>query len=456
MTSFLTLPNELLQNIACYLPYSAFVKLQCANRRLHHVCNQRLVLQSVARNGFHNTDGATETLRQAYSTSNRVKLEPEQLIWRECDAFLSGAPIEVLRRVAHGVEQCTNVLLGLAGHDDWTLRKSPGKSGYDISKWLPQLLALHHPAAMALEPHIFLRVQERVKYQDLEVVERSAPETEHSPSETWSSFKAHMADNFNVNYILTYSTLQHLSSTWDHTETTKLFVSSLFPTTHSGKVRRALRSETGLTEKTLKNLYKRFSGYGDQHSTFTLQKACSILPPMILQLSDRYPNAAGNGTLPKPMKMPFPSFMDIDSVYRSSMESFSKCHLRQMTSPEFLSGNWTGYYSDIRWADHDRPATVQFDPPMRDICIIARPLFRKGQWAGTKIDKQSQGVDAQGEFTLEGLVEEDGTVSIDKFHIATSWTWKWTGHVTPFGIVGSWGNQYTLGGYFWIWKEEWN
>jgi hypothetical protein len=207
MASLLTLPNELLQNLACYLPFSSFVKLQYVNHRLYHVCNQRLVLQAVALNGFYNTDNAPEALCRVYSMSYGVKLEAEQLEWLEGDLFLSNAPLEVAREIARAVEICTRVLLGPKGHDEWTLHLSYGKSGLDVSKWLPHLLALHHPATLALELQIFLRVQDEVKHRDVEEVEQTSPEVEQVHSVVWTSSNSHIADIVNVKIILSYVTL---------------------------------------------------------------------------------------------------------------------------------------------------------------------------------------------------------------------------------------------------------
>jgi hypothetical protein len=95
---------------------------------------------------------------------------------------------------------------------------------------------------------------------------------------------------------------------------------------------------------------------------------------------------------------------------------------------------------------------------MCDIRMVAHDPSahdRTSNHVTAKIDRQTKGVDSHGEFTLEGRVCEDGTVIIVKRYIVAGWSWTWTGHVTPFGIVGIWGNQRYFGGYFWIRKEEW-
>jgi hypothetical protein len=79
MALFLMLPNELLQDAAFCLTFSSFFRLQNAIRRLHNVCNQRLVLQTVADAGFHTRDDATETLRQAYFASTVSSLNQNSL-----------------------------------------------------------------------------------------------------------------------------------------------------------------------------------------------------------------------------------------------------------------------------------------------------------------------------------------------------------------------------------------
>jgi hypothetical protein len=397
MASLLTLPNELLQNLACYLPFSSLVKLQYVNQRLHHVCNQRLVLQAVALNGFCNTDNVPKALCRAYSISYGVKLETEQLEWREGDLFLSNAPFEVAREIARVVEICTRVLLGLKGHDEWTLHLSCGKSGHDVSKWLPHLLALHHHATLLLEPQIFLRVQDEVKHRDVEDVEQTSPEVEQVHSVVWTSSNSYIADIVNVNFILSYVTLQRLSlsQTLERTETIKLFENSLSPVMTSEDAMDRASSETELIENTIRTLHEHVSGYDMPHRPFTPQKAYSMLPPMILRLS-----AFAAEHLPNPRNIPFLSFMDVASVYRSPFgrsfsESFSKCHLREMTSPAFITGNWIGYCTDVGEAG-DQHGQAQFDSSMRDICITTSPPSGHAVddlCVSAKIDARSRGLD---------------------------------------------------------------
>jgi hypothetical protein len=62
IASLLALPIELLQHIALSLSFSAILKLQCVNSEFYEAYNDRLVMQSAARNGFYNTAGALDRL----------------------------------------------------------------------------------------------------------------------------------------------------------------------------------------------------------------------------------------------------------------------------------------------------------------------------------------------------------------------------------------------------------
>jgi hypothetical protein len=95
---------------------------------------------------------------------------------------------------------------------------------------------------------------------------------------------------------------------------------------------------------------------------------------------------------------------------------------------------------------------------MRNIQIVARTPsgeMRKSEKIKTVIDRESRGVDAHGEFSLQGQVLVDGSVRIAKRYIVHDTLWSWLGQITPFGIVGTWEGCDRFGGYFWIWKEEW-
>jgi hypothetical protein len=454
MTSLLALPNELLQHVAFYLPFSAIVKLQCVNRRLHEVYNDRLVLQDATRNGLYNTTGTIERLLDMHSAPNKIAIRPAQLLWPEGDQFLHQTSIQGIKALAYIVEKCANITS--MGSEDWTIRSSSDKASHTFSDWLPQLLALHHPATLCLKPDALLRVHgeiNRTLNTRPSVQSHIRGLLSQPPLPTPSAEQ--LADLINVNFILSFITLQHLSATLDSKDTLQLFT-EFFYLTRMEEQQASRREESEVIDDTMKHLCERVPGYGEHRADFNLVQASSVVIPMIFSLSAQFPRMGQAGDLPKPNKMPFQSFMNVPSDQDSAL-SFSTCHLRTMTSPEFLTGRWTGYYSDQR-AFRDAPSQAEFDFPMRDIRIVAQDPSeqeRAGGHISAAVDRRSQGVDAHGHFILEGQIFTDGTVRIAKRYTVARWAWTWTGCITPFGIVGFWGNNRFLGGYFWIWKEEW-
>jgi hypothetical protein len=162
---------------------------------------------------------------------------------------------------------------------------------------------------------------------------------------------------------------------------------------------------------------------------------------------------AAPSLLPSVDKINFPALMDIPPVYRDSPVPFSKCHLTKMCTPEFLAGEWTGFYSDHRSGNR------VLDPPMQTIHIETSPIYGADADGNRniRIAPSSRGHDAHGQFTLSGVVGVDGRVAMEKrYLVQTDWHWIWKGEVTPFGLAGIWGDRFTgIGGYFWIWKKEW-
>ncbi|KAH7084752.1 hypothetical protein BKA63DRAFT_402097 [Paraphoma chrysanthemicola] len=245
---------------------------------------------------------------------------------------------------------------------------------------------------------------------------RSSRSAKLSPDED----RRHLADFVNINFTIACVTLQRLSTTWDPNNVNRLFEQYFFPD--------GAESGTSVTEDTVKCLCDRSLEYGVNKTTVGLEQASSLILPTIFGLASQFGAIDHPGDLPKPLKMPFRSFMDIPSISKHSALEFKTCHYSKMTDSAFLAGRWLGYYSDQRRISNN---------------------------VATIIDRRSRGVDSHGEFTLEGRICADGTVNIVKKYIVAGWSWTWTAHVTPFGIVGIWGNNRYFGGYFWIWKEDW-
>ncbi|KAF2027846.1 hypothetical protein EK21DRAFT_91208 [Setomelanomma holmii] len=249
-----------------------------------------------------------------------------------------------------------------------------------------------------------------------------------------------LADFVNVNFVIVYVTSRRLCTTWDPKGVVRLFEDHFHPEWSGSEVVASRHShpDTTITGDTVKRLVNRTPKYRSDITPFG-----AIDHP---------------GDLPKPLKVPFQDFMDVPTIYEKCALGFSTCHYRNLTSPDFLAGTWLGYYSDQR-RFRELLFHANFDPRMSGLLLVVRsPTDHEctGNHATVMIDRQSRGVGSQGEFVLEGRVCEDGTVKIVKRYIFAGWNWTWTGHVTLFGIVDLWGNERYVGGYFWIWKEDWS
>ncbi|RVD90269.1 uncharacterized protein DFL_001244 [Arthrobotrys flagrans] len=66
--------------------------------------------------------------------------------------------------------------------------------------------------------------------------------------------------------------------------------------------------------------------------------------------------------------------------------------------------------------------------------------------------------DGLGDFVLWGkFYPKTGKVHLTKAYykgLESGTLWNWTAFMTPFGIVGRWGDR-RFGGYIWLWKEDW-
>lgn len=435
MASLPSLPTELLHRVASLLPFSAFIQLQCVNRRLHAACNDHLLCKNVARDSFMNTPGALKHLLSCFSSSTRVQLSPEDLNWPEGSLFLAKASPAEVTRVAYAVQRCT--MLSEREQEASTLSQYKDQELFDTSTWLPQLLALHHPAALNLEPTGFLNLFDQIsnlRHDDRPAIQRQRE-----------------AELVNAQFILCYLTLQRLSTT-RHSAlyTLQLFERHFFPMMDGSDEHAP--SEAAIIDKTIRRISGDTPRRGIPRTSLSPLEASSILLPMILHHCAHFKLKHENNYLPKPRQIPFNTFMDVRPIYEDFAHGFNKCHIRGMTSPEFIAGTWTGINLD--WPSmSSRP---QFGGDMMHIRLVTRPP-REGDDDAVSviIDRSSGGLDSDGQFTLKGRILKSGAVYMAKRYILHPWNWNWTGHVTPFGLVGVWPGAAVTGGLFWMWKSEW-
>jgi hypothetical protein len=98
MANLLLLPNELIQHIASFLPCSSALNFSRTNRRLHAICNEKVV--------FHNI--AKYNLGQPLLSENGIELS--ETYWVDADS-LANISLQETIRTAHAAERCTKALL---------------------------------------------------------------------------------------------------------------------------------------------------------------------------------------------------------------------------------------------------------------------------------------------------------------------------------------------------------
>lgn len=446
--SLLALPLELLQHIARFLPCSSLLHLMRVNHQLHIACNDPILVKDIVQNAFVRTPGAVSGLIDLYKQPSRHALKPEQLDWPEGRCIAEEYSFEDQLRTAHAIERLVQ-LLALKPAAWLTSTTS------NMADWLPPLLALHHPATLGLEPDMFLLPHGQLSQSNTNLSSsllayRWLSRTTDQARDRAASARLQTVHFTNFSFMLIYTTLQRLRSTKHPVhEALVLFIRQLVPDWSTGDP--SLPGVDDITAVT-QRLSERVPGHGTFIRDFDLAQASAALVLLLVHIASKY----GNQFLPSPAAIPFAKLMDIPSVYHRSAGMFTTCHYRCMTKPEFLSGQWHGYYSDHR-AFRRRAGRVDIDPPMHAIRIIAQEPTgeaRTGLRISAVIDRETRGHDAHGEFRLTGRVREDGLVSAAKQYIASGWSWTWTGRITPFGIVGVWGDN-SFGGYFWIFKSEW-
>jgi hypothetical protein len=347
-----TLPVEVIQRIAGCSTAESVLNLLKVNRKLHSACDDDLVFKAVIRNG---NGHPTATPWNINSFSHT------QTGWARLAIADSRA-----RAWPSSKEEIYSDQLSIK----------------NISKWAPQLIALHHPLTVDVP---FRRI-----IQD-------------TPCDEWGVY------DFCVVAAITHQLIDGLRNT-------------------DGRVDEEV-------EKRLYEIFEELRNTKYLHS----QLACTFVYNTICSNKRPLP--------PVPHRIPFVELMSLPVPF-SELTLLSRSYLPSMTSGLFLTkGEWVGYYSYSK-SLHSRE---RLDPAMEGIHFQAKP---HGEIANA-LDLSASGVDMVGAFTLKGFIRQGGAVEMRKDYVIGG-GWDWKANMTPFGIMGSWGAQGHVSGYFWLWKKEWS
>lgn len=153
--------------------------------------------------------------------------------------------------------------------------------------------------------------------------------------------------------------------------------------------------------------------------------------------------------LPPPThRMSFSSYIQLTAPFPPRSDIVSP-NLDTMLSSSFLEdGEWVGYYNYGRALNGHNNA----DP------IMSGVRFQVETRDGEVTVSSPTGHDMHGPFTLTGSIQQRGTVEMVKQY-TSGVAWRWAASMTPFGIVGLWGNpgegRFILRGRMWLWKRSW-
>ncbi|KAH8834348.1 hypothetical protein DL96DRAFT_1810638 [Flagelloscypha sp. PMI_526] len=377
-----TLPLELVQKIASSLPCPSNLALCRVNSRLREGCYVTLVFHNIIKNG--NGTGRVPPWKwpaevyQNYSTNAWARLA---LADYRCLAFEN--ELEILN-------------VGFKNTD------------LQVYKWLPLLIATHHPVIKALHlPSLSNYLANPDKHR-----------RRRKPNEGFSfCFSAALIHQF-----------------------------------------------TTLVETELSSPLDR-NDYIDPMRC--LAYPCAIAGPFFLEILRCRKTMAfsdgpiiDNGTWQPPptlKTLPFSSIMPLETSIPFSVETqFPLCHLPVTTTKEFIEdGVWVGYYSYCAMSSPAPTGSLLIDRPMLDISFQVRTS--KNPFTKNLLKVRGTGRDHIGPFYLSGtLAPSTGKMAMIKGYIGQhSFPWEVT--MTPFGILGTWGKPMSGfdGGWIWLWKRAW-
>lgn len=122
---------------------------------------------------------------------------------------------------------------------------------------------------------------------------------------------------------------------------------------------------------------------------------------------------------------------------------------------------WAGYYvySNMRLVRADAP--MHFTLRATSIALASSDTYYdvSGSYPTPPriLHFDGSGSDGIAAFTLVGSINlRTGLVEAVKDYAGLTTRWNWAGVVTPFGMVGKWGDRHSWGGWWWIWPRKWS
>ncbi|KAH8806753.1 hypothetical protein DL96DRAFT_1629624 [Flagelloscypha sp. PMI_526] len=396
MSTFATLPIELLQRIATFLPCpSAFCLVQVSHY-LREACNDPLVYKGIIENG--NGRG----ILPVRSWPQHLSIDAPVDIW----AQYALADYLVLKEVEKG---------------EWGMRSFE-------SDWLPILMATNHPIIADIP---------------LTALELNCLTEDDYVAALPQTVEENIRYRFHIGFCSTISIMHKVCADLEQIPSTALAgYAPLSPLLY------------------YMGDYPIYYGpLGPFFFEILRRRRENTLNNPNIGIFDDQP--AGSLWIPPPSfrTVPITKLLDLDQLVpfpleTPSMVSFRTSHVDKMVNKQFLEDSeWVGYYGyEVHGWEGMEDTDVRIDPPMTDIKLqVVKCEPDNMIIAGT-------GQDPCGLFTLDGHISRhDGCVHIIKKY-AAGFSWKWGGWMSPFGIVGVWGqpeDDHLSDGPIWLWKKEW-
>ncbi|EWC47822.1 hypothetical protein DRE_03022 [Drechslerella stenobrocha 248] len=434
------LPTEILRRVAGYTPFPTLQSLSRVSRRIRAAVLDWQVLRAITEKGVS-------------AVGARLR-DPRAAQWKRSP--INGAmPLELCARYAWADSKARMIVDSMFWHDSQLVA--------DFVRWGPVLVAQGHPLIEIL--------------------------AESQGSQAAYLYTSSPTDLYLISFCRTASTLTALAST---SGIDAAGVSSPIPpmasdaelSLHWNLAMQGISNQNlfaGLhapfegtsvprTREALDSLFQDISsipnypfGWEPSINAFSLQslfvRTVSVLASRLHGTTAVFPGGQTTRRFnpkmlqapPSGYDIPFTRFMQLPAPGADAAE-FVWCHLDTMTSKEFIEeGQWIGMYTYGTMA--------RMDPLMVDIKFRVVDPPAGGQEGNAQVlDVAASGIDGLNEFALYGKIyRATGKVVLTKAYLRdgeNTLKWNWIAFMTPFGIVGGWGDP-RWGGGIWLWKEDW-